>query len=275
MIFYQRSPVAITQFPDGSSSIRVLVPTLTQNHYITWKYDGDHECMAIWHLVHHIRDHCPDAKIILDMPYLPNARMDRVKNPDEVFTLKWFSLFINKLNFYCVNIVDPHSNVGAALIDRVHTFGINVNVSRALCDIGAQEEMHPDNIILCYPDEGACKKYSEQLNSIQYIFGIKHRDWRTGQIESLELNNPSIAKGKTVLIVDDICSRGGTFMHTAHVLKNAGANNIYLYVTHCENTIFKGDLIDSPLIEGIYTTGSIYRGNHSKIKVINEVRSMK
>ena len=34
---------------------------------------------------------------------IPNARMDRVKKADEVFTLKWFADFINALHF-CRNL---------------------------------------------------------------------------------------------------------------------------------------------------------------------------
>jgi ribose-phosphate pyrophosphokinase len=41
-------------------------------------------------------------------------------------------------------------------------------------------------------------------------------------------------------------------------LKEAGANNIYLYITHCETTIFDGEMINSGLITGIYTTDSIF-----------------
>ena len=46
-----------------------------------------------------------------------------------------------------------------------------------------------------------------------------------------------------------------------------GATDIYLVVTHCENTIFKGNLLNSDLITGIYTTNSILSESHEKIKV--------
>jgi ribose-phosphate pyrophosphokinase len=70
--------------------------------------------------------------------------------------------------------------------------------------------------------------------------------------------NPDEVKGKDVLIVDDICSRGGTFFHSAKALKAAGANKIYLYVTHLETTVFNGELLNSGLVEKIYTTNSIF-----------------
>ena len=89
---------------------------------ITWKYDNDGECMIVWYLVNHIRSIMgPDTHVQLMMPYIPNARMDRVKNGDEVFTLKWFADFINSLHFCHVAVFDPHSNkVLRAYASRVH-----------------------------------------------------------------------------------------------------------------------------------------------------------
>ena len=73
-----------------------------------------------------------------------------------------------------------------------------------------------------------------------------------------------------VLIVDDICSRGGTFYHSAKALKNLGAGEIYLYVSHCENSILEGDLLTSNLVEKVFTTNSIFTKQHEKITVMEE-----
>ena len=100
------------------------------------------------------------------------------------------------------------------------------------------------------------------------MFGIKHRDWRTGKIQKLELVGAEKVKGRTVLIVDDICSRGGTFTHTAKALKEAGAESIFLYVTHCENTIRDGSVLTDGLITHVFTSDSIFRGEHEKVFVI-------
>ena len=71
-----------------------------------------------------------------------------------------------------------------------------------------------------------------------------------------------------ILIIDDICSKGGTFYHSAKRLKEAGAANIYLYITHCENTIHEGELLNSDLIKHIYTTDSILTKTHEKITIL-------
>lgn len=265
MILVNGRQIEFTQFPDGTTSFRFDPESenwFDESTAIVWKYDGDHECILMWHLVHHVRSVVgQDAFVQLVMPYIPNARMDRVKKSDEVFTLKWFAEFINALMFDRVTVFDPHSNVAPALINNVHIAQPDKHIWKVITAIG-------DNLLLCYPDEGAAKRYSELLDA-EYIFCIKHRDWRTGKIERLELTTPEKVSGRNVLIVDDICSRGGTFTHTARALKNAGAEDIYLYVSHCENTISDGLVLTDGLIRHVFTTDSIYRGEHENITIIN------
>ena len=43
--------------------------------------------------------------------------------------------------------------------------------------------------------------------------------------------------------------------------------NIYLHITHCENTIFDGDLLNGGLIKRIYTTNSILTKTHEIIEI--------
>lgn len=267
MILVNGQALTFTQFPDNTSSFRFDVNKSIEDmewerYEIEWRYDNDAECILLWYLANHIRSVAgSDAIIYLYMPYIPNARMDRVKNEDEVFTLKWFANFINWLNFERVVVLDPHSNVATALINNVLVVQPDELIQKTIDSIGE------DDLLLCYPDEGAAKRYSELLEA-EYIFGIKHRNWRTGKIERLELTTPEKVAGRTVLIVDDICSRGGTFTHTATALKEAGAKAIYLYVTHCEDTIFKGPVLTDGMIQHVFTTNSIYRGTHEKITVL-------
>lgn len=99
--------------------------------------------------------------------------------------------------------------------------------------------------------------------------------WETGEIKGLDLSGEiDQLPGKDILIVDDICSRGGTFYHSAKKLKEAGVGKIYLYVTHCENTVYDGELLkNNGLIEKIYTTDTILTNLESpKIELVERFR---
>lgn len=236
------------RYPDGSLSLKlpplydVLEPT------VVWHYEGDSELFTLIC----IRRHYEDKEMVLYMPYCPHARMDRVKDSEDVFTLKYFCEIINSLNFKIVYIFDAHSSVAPALLDRVVNLSAEDDIRNAIFQVSKNEE----NLLLFFPDEGAMKRYSSMF-SLPYAFGIKKRDWKTGNIEGLDIVGEEI-KGKDVLIIDDICSKGGTFYRAAKALKEAGANHIYLYVSHCEDTIFRGEIFNSQWIDKVFTTDSIF-----------------
>lgn len=217
---------------------------------VEWIYENDAELFALICVKKHLDRHFTNLHAVLIMPYIPHARMDRVKSDEDVFTLKYFCEVINSLKFDVVWVRDAHSNVSLALIDNVCDMGVRPYIRQAIELSGANA--------MFYPDEGAMKRYSDQ-SELPYAFGMKKRDWQTGKILGLDIINPENIVGKDVLIVDDICSRGGTFYHSAKALKAAGAKSVSLYVTHCEETITLGEMAASDgLVDHVYTTRSIF-----------------
>lgn len=258
MIKINSTIIEANQFPDNT--LLVKAPPLRGHGewvHITWNYENDGELFTLICL----RKHYSQAKAILWLPYCPHARMDRIKTTSDVFTLKYFAEIINSLNFEKVCILDPHSSVSEALINNITVVSHEDFIEKTFNDIGT------DNLLMFYPDEGAMKRYSGMVE-MEYAFGIKKRDWATGKIEGLDVAGcVDKIKDSRILIIDDICSRGGTFYHSAKKLKELGAKEIYLYVTHCENTILEGELLTSGLIEKVYTTNSIFTKEHEKIEV--------
>lgn len=242
-------------FPDGTLLLKTGLIDM-ENIEITWLYENDAELFTIICLAKKAK------RKSLFMPYCPHARMDRCKDEDDTFTLKYFAEVINSLGFDSVIVLDPHSNVCTALIDRVFVKSPKKYVKETIMSID------DPNLVMFYPDEGASKRYSDMFK-LPYAFGIKKRDWKTGQIQGLDvIDNGIDLKDKTILIVDDICSRGGTFYNSAKKLKELGVEKIYLYITHCENTILEGEVLTSGLIDKVFTTNSIFNKEHEKIEVI-------
>ena len=84
---------------------------------------------------------------------------------------------------------------------------------------------------------------------------------------------PDDIKGANVLIVDDICRKGGTAYYAAKNLHSLGVAEVYLYITHCEDVIEQGNILKDDNIKEVYTTDSEFPiGNvaaqHDKLKVI-------
>ena len=277
MIQLNEHIISNDRFPDGTLLMKLPFSPKPSNE-IRWHYENDAELFKLICLVKAMREMYKGVYIDLFMPYLPNARQDRVKNPEDVFTLKYFCEIINSLEFDTVFVTDVHSNVGLALLDRVREIKPWGQIHNALTKITfmetgdvmheAREECYK-NLLLFYPDEGAMKRYSGEMD-MPYIFGVKDRDWKTGQIKRLNLaGDVSMIEGRNILIIDDICSKGGTFYYAAKELKEAGAANIYLYVTHCENTIYEGELLkEDSLIKHIFTTNSLLTAPNEKMTIV-------
>lgn len=164
------------------------------------------------------------------------------------------------MNFDHIFVLNPHSDVSTALLNRVI-----VEPTKAVDFVNSLSD---DNFIIMYPDAGAAKKFSSLIQE-NYITANKIRDWKTGKIKDYHIVTNGIeVKDKSIVIVDDICSYGGTFYYAAKALKELGAGNIYLHVDHCENSVLEGDMIKSGLIKEIWTTDSIYtKGEHERIHV--------
>lgn len=254
--------VECTLFPDGTKKFE---QTPTEEAEITWNYESDDELVTLIMLTKHLRN--TGCKYIrLFMPYIPNARFDRVTDKKEVFTLKYFAETINWIGFDEVYVIDPHSYVSESLFDRLTVINPKDIVMNVI-NKTFLEEMSLNKFSLYFPDAGACKRYSGMFK-IPHTYGLKQRDWETGSITGLDVvGDENLIKGKTILIIDDICSKGGTFYHSAKKLKELGVDKIYLYVTHCENTILKGELLNSGLVEKVFTTNSIFTEKHEKIEV--------
>lgn len=242
------------RFPDRTLLLKIsneIIHACDEAHniIIDWFYEHDGELFTLICVKRYIDENFYDCNIFLNLPYIPHARQDRVKNEEDVFTLKYFCEAINSLNFTTVWVRDAHSNVSLALLNNVQEESIYHFITNAITKSNAE--------VLFFPDEGAMKRYSGDFQ-MPYAFGMKKRDWETGKILGLDIINADVVKDKNVLIVDDICSRGGTFYYSAKALKDAGAKSVSLYITHCEGTITTGDLAASDgLVDHVYTTKSI------------------
>ena len=259
MILYNKEPVNLGHFPDGTLLIKQQKSDET-NHEILWRFENNEEVVALYFLTKHLKEKGV-KNIRLRMPYIPNARQDRVKKEEDVFTLKYFCDLVNELEFSSVMVLDPHSYVSEALLDRLVVETPKRFVGQVLQRLG-------NDVLLFFPDEGAMKRYASMFDR-PYVFGMKTRDWSTGEIKGLEVvGQTELIPESRILIVDDICSRGGTFYFSAKALKKLGAKEVYLYISHCENSILEGKLLKGDELERIFTTDSIFTETHERVEVI-------
>ena len=220
---YLPAKLEIKKFSGGETQVVFHNPSTSDEGNVVELFalirDGDIMPLAL--VVDAIRREIKNPIINLHLPYLPYARQDRVMNKGESLAVKVYCDFINSLNFNSVKVDDCHSDVGVALLS---------NVTNDLNFIPEIQDLDID--VLVAPDAGALKKtykYANILNK-SVIRADKERDVKTGNLSGTVVYGD--VEGKKVLIMDDICDGGRTFIELAKVLYSKGAKEVTLYVTH-------------------------------------------
>jgi ribose-phosphate pyrophosphokinase len=173
--------------------------------------------------------------IFLTVPYFMGARSDRKFGAGGYHYLKEvIGPIINLQGYRSVAVLDPHSDVLEACIDRLSPNSNLAFVKWALADLGYKED--PTSFVFVAPDAGAYKKVDSLVRELQHrghmITAHKHRDLDTGQITDTTVTIPKGA-GNKFLVIDDICDGGRTFVGIADAIKETRPDaEIYLIVTH-------------------------------------------
>jgi ribose-phosphate pyrophosphokinase len=204
------------------------------------------DIMALIMTTNALRKQFPLAKFMLDMPYVPYARQDRVCNDGEALSIEAFADIINMLKYEFVQVVDPHSPVTPALIKN--------------CAVRDQFEIFNDIKLsfrewtIVAPDAGAtkkCEEFAKKVGAAGVITFSKTRELSTGKITGMTCND-TIKRGGKYLVLDDICDGGRTFIELAqHFHIDC---TLELAVTH--GIFSKGVNVVALEYDHIYTTDS-------------------
>lgn len=156
----------------------------------------------------------------LILPYVPYARQDRVANTGEALGIKVACDLINNLKFDKVTVSDVHSPVTLALLNNVMEIPQYVGLAELYYSL---KESNAQDIILA-PDAGAMKKahmLGEKLE-LPVLTATKSRNSIDGKLSKVNIQftelvskdfvEARIDKGGRLIVVDDICDFGGTFL---------------------------------------------------------------
>jgi ribose-phosphate pyrophosphokinase len=217
-----------TTFSDKSETCLIKGDFKNTAHIQCFVEDATRDLIRLG-LVKDALDRLGVTDVKLTLPYIPQARADRVFEKGMPLPIKVFTNIINSYCFSKVFVFDPHSDVSSCLINNVEI------ISQTELVKGMYQEIN--NLLpsfkLCAPDLGATKKIFETvkaLNHVEYIQAIKIRDVKTGNIVKCDLTVDTVEGN--ILIVDDLCDGGASFKFLAKKLKEKGAEKVGLYVTH-------------------------------------------
>jgi len=237
-----------SSFPSGCEEhIKVVGPVSGHHVRINARIQTNGELMRLFLATDAVR-RMGAKSVSVFIPYLPYARQDRVCNPGEALSASVMAKLINAQGYTSVMSLDPHSDVMPALID-------NYTTMRFVGHVMAAKAAYPD-AVFCAPDLGAMKRVDLMSAAVGNTNGIcfttkRREDGKVipGAIMGADLLN------KDVIIVDDICDGGRTFIELSKKLKYAGAQKVILCATH--GLFTHGlDVLLNDGIDAIYTTNS-------------------
>jgi ribose-phosphate pyrophosphokinase len=230
IIHFSDGTIQINKFP----SIKYLGGQFNQNSVLIKADILDSDGIMVLSQIKNVLDTWfKGIKIDLQFNYLPYARYDRAMKENDSFSLKAFTDIINSMNFNRVLLIDPHSNVGQILLKNSDVI-IDQLTAILLSNVITCNNSY-DYIVS--PDFGAIKKatsISEYYN-IPLLIALKKRDVSTGYtvFDKLLIDDSVDLTDKKLLIVDDICDYGNTFINLAKGIKDLyNIKSIDLFVTH-------------------------------------------
>lgn len=189
-----------------------------------------------------------DARVksrMLFCPYILASRSDRKFKSGQSFDLKLVTEILNGCEFDEIKILDPHSDVLPALLDKCKI----ISAKDGFLSWILYDKFDWEDKVLISPDAGAYKKIFEVQKwlKIPLITGSKSHDG-----DDLVTEFAGDISGKDCVIIDDICDGGRTFVQLGKQLKDLGANTVTLMATH--GIFSKG--IELENIDKIFTTNS-------------------
>lgn len=217
-------------------------------------------------------------EIHLYSPYILGARSDRQFTEGGTSYLRdVIAPILNSLGFESITCLDVHSDVAAACINRLSVQSNCSIVSSFISKKATQQEvsMHSflENCVLVSPDAGSLKKIYSVASHLNYTGEVitcsKYRDTE-GKLSKTHVPVRIDHFNKDLIIIDDICDGGRTFLNIAEEIKKAQPERlgkIYLVVSH---GIFSAGFDQLKLhLDEVYCSNSYADFTHTLVKQID------
>ena len=247
------------RFPDGEMYVRILTDTKGAEVAVIGNTRSDADFVELLFLLNAARE-AGASHVTAVLPYFGYSRQHMVYKPGEPVSSKVMTRAIENFSdrIICVEMHDEET-IGFAS----HPLD-NLSVIRTSSEYFRNMKID----LILSPDDGGygrAKKMAEILSIPAYYINKKRIDAKT-----VEMHLPEIDfSGKSILIVDDIISTGGTIIKAVKLLKDNGASRISVSAVH---GVFAkdSDKIIEPLVDLLAVSDTI-DGDHSLISVAGDI----
>ncbi len=259
----------IDSFPDGEKVIRIEDDVRGR------------DCFVLQSTCEPVDEHLMELLIYLDclrrasakritavIPYFGYARQDRKDEGRVPITAKLVANLITTAGANRVLAIDLHAHQLQGFFDIPvdHLTGELV-LSRYFWD------KKIDNLTVMSPDVGNIKTASKYASHLGGDLAIVHKRRISGsQVEAQEIIGD--VKGRNILMCDDIIATAGTICSAANLVKERGAENVYVGATHGVFAPQSFERLAKAPIHEVVITDTIPLNDQAKKKKIIKVLSV-
>jgi len=244
----------VIKYPDKTSYVRIPESWEGEPQSITF-FMKDYESFV--HLIQLCEvltfNNCENS--VITIPNLLDAQADRRFNENESSFLYKIAETLNKFEDIHFRIFHPHNpEVVEALFDHVNIIDNSDFINRVL-----DKHSPVGDMVLMSSDAGSFKPLMKLCDKIVWrgetFSASKARSWdaENGSKFVQQIDRDDFG-GKDVLIIDDLCVYGGTFIGLAKLLRTKNVGKLYLAVSHM--TVNKPNPELFELYDKVYTTNS-------------------
>ena len=193
------------------------------------------------------------------IPYFGYARQDRKVVPRTAISAKLVSNLITNAGANRILSVDLH----AGQIQGFFDIPVDNLFATPIFARHVKKTIKLNNLICVSPDVGGVERtraLSRRLNSNIAIIDKR----RPSPGKSEVMNIVGNVKNKNCVIVDDIIDSGGTIVNAVKALKDKGAKDVYVYITHAVLSGHAVEKIEKSTIKKLITTDTIDNSQKTK-----------
>ncbi|MCE4615082.1 MAG: ribose-phosphate pyrophosphokinase [Desulfurococcales archaeon] len=231
-------------FPDGESYIRL--PEISNENIVLIQNLEPPQDKRIWEMLLTLdKLRSTGYHVILVAPYLAYSRQDKEFLKGEAISIALLLRLIRSLGadeFYTIEVHQMNS------LKFFTGRAISLDPYPYMAGVLSDKLPHPSEVLVLSPDLGAidrARRFADAFGS-EFDYIVKRRDRITGEIYMEPKSIP--VRNRSVVIVDDIISTGGTMAKAAKMLLEQGANNVYAVAAH---GLFVGNAVDKLKSNGI------------------------
>lgn len=267
--------VTIGRFSNGEAQVRIEEEIYEKNFFVVQSLSQpvDEHIMELCLLVDALK-RGGAKKIVAVIPWFGYGVQDKVFMPGEALSSKVVIDFLQTVGVHSLITLDLHSDniIGFFEIPVVHTTAVPLFADYI-------KKKYGKNVLVVSPDFGGAKRARRFAKTMgqEGSIGIidKERSLKTGDLTLRGINLD--VKGKTVVLLDDFISTGGTLFEVTKLIHKEKAKNIVACITHpllvkdASEKVGKSDIGELVVSDSVYVSEEKKRHIGKKLTVVSTV----